>query len=123
MGHAALQLVHMFLPVCLLHCNIALCGPVCVHSCRHEIHEDIKDDVQLTYMHDAAEKFDPRCEGVFKWVHENGVKRARLLAFPPCSLQLGPRHIPYICRRAGSIEVSVVDMVGRVCDKCLHAGP
>jgi sodium-dependent phosphate transporter len=32
----------------------------------HDIHADVKDDEAIMDMHDAAEKFDPRTEHVFK---------------------------------------------------------
>uniref|UniRef100_A0A383V819 Uncharacterized protein n=1 Tax=Tetradesmus obliquus TaxID=3088 RepID=A0A383V819_TETOB len=35
----------------------------------HDIHADVKHDEAIMEMHDAAEKFDPRTEHVFKVLH------------------------------------------------------
>ncbi|PSC76970.1 sodium phosphate symporter [Micractinium conductrix] len=38
------------------------------HSTNVDIHQEVADDEKLQAMHDAAEKFDPRAEGVFKYL-------------------------------------------------------
>lgn len=38
------------------------------HSSNVDIHQAVEDDEQLQAMHDHSEKFDPRAEGVFKYL-------------------------------------------------------
>lgn len=76
-------------------------------GCRHDIHKDIEGMTHITDMHDAAERFDPRAETVFKFlqVGEGGPAARRGLApsldVQPIGLLINARRAHY--RTAGPV--------------------
>jgi hypothetical protein len=71
-----------------------------------DVHMDIKEDVQLQDMHEAAERFDPRTEEVFKYLQ---VGAQALLCWADDLGCQHAGHAQHLRRPSGGMPPSAVD--------------